>query len=194
MHNKSCPQYLSEYLPPVASDISGCNLRNKENQVLPRCRLRISEKSFIPSTVRIWNNLSPTIRNLQTISQFKLQIKGEQFRPPVYYGEGSRKFNILHTRLRHQCSSFKAGLTKIHVVDDPKCSYGSPIEDAIHYLLECQLCYNQRISLFNDLNNMNIEINIETLLFGNDTYTDHTNQKKNQKVFFFAFLFVCLFV
>jgi hypothetical protein len=45
------------------------------------------KKSFIPSTVRIWNDLSPTIRNLQTISQFRLKIKGEQFRPPVYYGE-----------------------------------------------------------------------------------------------------------
>jgi hypothetical protein len=97
------------------------------------------KKSFIPSTVRIWNDLSPTIRNLQTISQFKLKIKGEQFRPPVYYGEGCRKFNTLHTRLRHQCSSLKADLTKIHGVDDPKCSCGSPIEDAIHYLLECQL-------------------------------------------------------
>jgi hypothetical protein len=53
----------------IASDVSGYNLRNNENDVLPRCRLRISEKSFIPSTVRIWNDLSPTIRNLQTISQ-----------------------------------------------------------------------------------------------------------------------------
>ena len=52
------------------------------------------KKSFIPYTVRIWNDLSPTIRNLQTISQFRLKIKGEQFRPPVYYGEGSRKYNI----------------------------------------------------------------------------------------------------
>ena len=85
MHNKSCPQYLSECLPPVASDVSGYNLRNNEKYVLPRCRLRISEKSFIPSTVRIWNDLSPTIRNLQTISQFKLKIKGEQFRPPVLW-------------------------------------------------------------------------------------------------------------
>ena len=143
MHNKSCPQYLSECLPPVASDVSGYNLRNNENYVLPRCRLRISEKSFIPSTVRIWNDLSPTIRNLQTISQFKSKMKGEQFRLPVYYGEGSRKFNILHTRLRHQCSSLKADLTKIHVVDDPKCSCGSPIEDAIHFLSECQLYNNQ---------------------------------------------------
>jgi hypothetical protein len=35
MHNKSCPQYLSECLPPVASDVSGYNLRNNENYVLP---------------------------------------------------------------------------------------------------------------------------------------------------------------
>ena len=32
---------------------------------------------------------------------------------------------------------------------------------------------------------MNIEINIETLLFGNDTYTDHTNSKYFLKVRFF---------
>ena len=69
-------------------------------------------------------------------------MKGEQFRLPVYYGEGSRKFNILHTRLRHQCSSLKADLTKIHVVDDPKFSCGSPIEDAIYFPLECQLYNN----------------------------------------------------
>ena len=73
-------------------------------------------------------------------------------RPPVYYGEGSRQFNILHTRLRHQCSSLIADLTKIHVVGDLKGSCGSPIEDAIHFLLECQLYYNQRISLFNSFN------------------------------------------
>jgi hypothetical protein len=53
---------------------------------------------------------------------------------------------------------------KIHVVNDPKCACGSPIEDAIHYLLKCQLYYNQRISLFNDLIIMHIRINIETLL------------------------------
>jgi hypothetical protein len=48
------------------------------------------------------------------------------------------------------------------------------LKDAIIYLLEWQLYNNQRILLFNDLINMNIEINIETLLFRIDTYTDHT--------------------
>ena len=77
------------------------------------------------------------------------------FRPPVYYGEGSRKFYILHARLMHQCSSLKADISKMRVVDDLKCSCGSPIEDAIHYLLECQLYYTQRISLFKLLISMN---------------------------------------
>jgi hypothetical protein len=67
----------------------------ESTHVLPKCRLRISEKSSIPSTLRILNNLSPTI-NLLTTSQFELKIRGESFRSPVYYGEGSRKFNIAY--------------------------------------------------------------------------------------------------
>ena len=51
-------------------------------------------------------------------------------------------YGIQYNLLR-QCSSLKADLIKIHVVDDPKCSCGSPIEDAIHFLLECQLYDNQ---------------------------------------------------
>ena len=53
---------------------------------------------------------------------------------------------------------------------------------------------------------MNIEINIETLLFGNDAYTDHTNSKMFEKVRFIllsrktdyvlqvnSFCFICFF-
>jgi hypothetical protein len=47
----------------------------------------------------------------------------------------------------------------------------------LEYLLECQLYYNQRIPLFNDLLNMNIQHNIETVIFGNDTHNDLTNSK-----------------
>ena len=41
-----------------------------------------------------------------------------------------------------------------------------------------------KINLINSIN-MNIEINIETLLFGIDIYTDHTNSKFFEKVRFF---------
>jgi hypothetical protein len=49
-----------------------CTSAFKELHLVPD----ISEKSFLSSTVRIWNNPNPTIRNLQTISQLKIKNKG----------------------------------------------------------------------------------------------------------------------
>ena len=71
----------------------------------------------------------------------------------------------------------------VYIVNDPKCTCCSPID--IHYLLKCQLYYNGRISLFNDLINFNVHINIETLLFGIDAYNDQTNSFFLEKVRFF---------
>jgi hypothetical protein len=50
---------------------------------------------------------------------------------------GSRKCNIIHTRLRHQCSSLGADLFRANIVNDPSCPCGCPLEDAIH-LYECK--------------------------------------------------------
>jgi hypothetical protein len=165
--NKLCPPYLINCLPPVASDVSNYNLRNNQNYVPPRCRLRTSACSFIPSTVSLWNNLDISIRYSPTISLFKNRVKGDIYKPPEYYNEGSRKLNILHTRLRHQCSSLNADLSRIHVINNYKCSCGASFEDAIHYFLECPLYLNERTL-----------INIEILLFGNDDYSYDVNSKK----------------
>ena len=39
IHNKLCPPYLFNCLPPMTSDVNNHNLRNNQNCVLPRCRL-----------------------------------------------------------------------------------------------------------------------------------------------------------
>ena len=75
MHNKVCPQYLCNFLPPTVSSISDHNFRNNENYATPRSRLRMSLTSFIPSTVSIWNNLDLNVRNSPNISCFKSRIK-----------------------------------------------------------------------------------------------------------------------
>jgi hypothetical protein len=51
MHNRVCPQYLCNCLPPTVSSISDHNLRNNENYTTPRSSLKVSLTSFIPSTV-----------------------------------------------------------------------------------------------------------------------------------------------
>ena len=180
MHNKMCPDYLNNCLPPLVSDVSTYELRNSYNYVVPRCRLRASSNSFVPSSVRLWNNLDISIRNSPTISTFKNRIKTLCIKAPEYYGEGPRKLNILHTRLRYQCSSLNADLKRINVINDSKCTCGSPYEDAYHFFIECPLYINQRTNLITSLdeNNMDIEI----LLFGNDDYDDKTNSLIFEKV------------
>ena len=108
------------------------------------CRLRTSASSFIPSTVSLWNNLDISIRNSPTLSSFKNRVKADIYKTPKYYNEGPRKLSILHTRLRHQCSSLNADLSKIHIINNFKCNCGASFEDAIHYFLECPLYLSEK--------------------------------------------------
>ena len=50
----------------------------------------------------------------------------------------------MYTRLRHQCSSLGADLSRANITDDLRCPCGCPSEDVIHYLLECPLYTNAR--------------------------------------------------
>ena len=107
-------------------------------------------------------------------------MKGDIYKPPKYYNEGPRKLNILHTRLRYQCSSRNADLSRIHIINNYKCNCGASFEDAIHYFLECSLCLNEIRTLLSNCDDINIII--ETLLFGNDDYSYDVNSKIFGKV------------
>jgi hypothetical protein len=79
---------------------------------------------------------------------FTSRIKYNTNKSPEYYGEGSRKLSILHTRLSHQCSSLNSDLFRINITNDSKCKCGALFEDSIHYLMECPLYQNERDCLF----------------------------------------------
>ena len=87
---------------------------------------------------------------------------------------GSRKCNIIHTRLRHQYSSLGVDLFRANIINNPSCPCGCPLEDDIHYLLECLLYTNARMQIFMNIT-PNAVISIETLLFGSYNLTDETN-------------------
>jgi hypothetical protein len=69
-------------------------------------------------------NLDISIRNSSTLSSFKNRVKVDINKTPKYYNEDPRKLSILHTRLRHQCSSLNADLSKIHIINNFKCNCG----------------------------------------------------------------------
>jgi hypothetical protein len=70
------------------------------------------------------------------------------FLGPYYMLGRRRNCNIIHTRLWHQCSSLGADLFKANIIIDPSCPCRCPLEDAMHYLLQCPLYRNAIMQLF----------------------------------------------
>lgn len=100
IQNNIAPNYLSDLVPSHVGAGNRYELRNSENISLPLCRTTLLQSSYIPSTISAWNNLPLSTRQSTTLTQFKNQLKCTTSRPP-YFDHGDRKFNILHTRLRH---------------------------------------------------------------------------------------------
>ena len=55
---------------------------------------------------------------------------------PIYYYIGTRLGQILHTRLRMQCSSLNYHLFRKNIVNSPFCQCGAT-ETTAHFLLHC---------------------------------------------------------
>ena len=79
--------------------------------------------------------------------------------------------------------SVNADLSKIHIINNIKCNCGASFEDAIHYFLKCPLYLKVRRTLLGNCDDINI--NIETLLFGNDKHSYDVNSKIFGKVLTF---------
>ncbi|CAG2220634.1 unnamed protein product [Mytilus edulis] len=152
------------------------NTRNRSHYRVPRCRLDIFSKSFFPSSIRTWNLLPLDIRSIQSSPNFKNTIRRNDisFLVPKYYFIGNRIENILHTKLRHRCSPLKADLYRVNLVNDPSCECGCPLEDSIHFFLECPLYINFRNQLFKNIQHL-ADISIEHILFGTDEITVEQN-------------------
>ena len=117
------------------------------------------------------------MRSAATVSSFKKSLINyvNLLKPPRYYLYGRRVLNVLHTRLRHRSSNLNVDLFRVNLINDPGCVCGWAIEDAIHFFLECSLYVEAREQLTNNLQFLDSLINIETLLFGDDSLSEEQN-------------------
>jgi hypothetical protein len=65
------------------------------------------------------------IRLSSSIQALKYSLKSNISSIPFYYYTGSRLGQILHSRLRMQCSSLNQHLYRKNIVDSPNCICGS---------------------------------------------------------------------
>ena len=63
--------YIHDLIPPLVSEISDYPLRNNRNISVPLNRTSISQKSCIPSAIRLWNSLDDILKDISTLPTFK---------------------------------------------------------------------------------------------------------------------------
>ena len=142
-------------------------------------RTELFSKSFVPSAISLWNTLSDDVKQIDTFSQFKSHLRTTIFKqtsPPSYYHFGERKYCVFHARLRNNCSNLNFDLFRNHLKNHSYCECGYEIEDAEHYLLQCPIFVDSRLTLFHDTRSLH-PLNLNILLFGSPDLCDDDNIK-----------------
>ena len=182
LQNKS-PKYLFNILE---QNLRIHNTRSANTLKVPFCRTDYYKNSFFPYTINEWNKLNPSIKQSKSYSVFRnslLQI----IRPTqtsifdICDFEGVK----LLTRLRLGLSHLKEHMFQHNFKETilPLCPCGQENENVSHYLLRCQIFTPYRISLLNNLRNINLPITTldsesltNLLLYGDKKYSYQTNK------------------
>ncbi len=131
--------------------------------------------------MQLWNELDPAVRNLDSLRQFKSAATRQlytQYNVPQYYIEGDRFSSVMHARLRNKCSNLNSDLCNNHLRENPYCNCSEVVEDAEHYLFQCQPYHAERTILLRSLRQFH-PFNTNALLYG----LPHENIESNLIIF-----------
>ena len=174
MVNDLTPNYLTSLIPATVANTSAYQLRDSENVRPLLTRTQLYYKSFLPSSIRNWNELPLNIRNSSSLTSFKRQLNKDNIKVPIYYSSGNRQLQIYHTRLRTNCSSLNQHLYSKNIIADPSCACGG-VESTKHFLLQCPLFNQARIEMLNTLSTVCIP-SLNVLLYGDNNLDTHYNK------------------
>ena len=152
------PDYLFKIFPSIKR---AYNTRNVDYIPCFNTRHSFFRNSFFPSILIEWNNLDINIRNSESYAIFKKSIL-RFIRPsenPIFNCHNSGGIKLI-TRLRLGFSHLREHKF-IHNFQDtlnPICSCGENIETTTHNLLHCPNYLNERMTLWNNLQNIHKKI------------------------------------
>ena len=127
------------------------------------------------STVRDWNNLLPEIDQSDSVASFKYNLNRDQTHVPKYFYSGKRHVQVLHTRLRTQCSTLNHDLFKNNISDTPLCRCGS-VENTYHFFFKCPFYNSVRNKLLHEVSTLH-EVSLELILYGNPNLPNDFNTR-----------------
>ena len=179
MINSQSPLYLQNLVPQTTDERQNYNLRSATNFSNIRARTKLYDDSFLPATIRLWNQLPQITRDSSSLTIFKSKLNSENPKIiPNYYYCGSRLGQIYHTRLRLDCSSLRDHLFRKHILSSPLCDCKRDIESTKHYLLDCpQYTLSRNKYLLPLQQNSHLSANL--LIFGDP----NLHYEENRKIF-----------
>ena len=166
------------------SFIGGGNWRTGENH-----RPVVTRDSFVSATVREWNNLNLSVRNLDTLSKFKKAICSSISMPiPRHYSYGPRKLNIILTQLRCNASCLNYDSCKVKFYQMLPVTVAHHVKILTISFFDCDKYTDNREIIFNSLNRLpsNINIDVNLLTKGSDLPT----YQENITIFKHAFKYI----
>ena len=101
MKNSIPPNYLSSLVPQSIETITHYSLRDATNIRQPLTRTQLYYNSFMPSSIRLWDDLPSEMTESNTYTNFKYQLNKNTRKPPKYYMlvTGLLKYNIYVSEL-----------------------------------------------------------------------------------------------
>ena len=110
---------------------------------------------------------------LRLFQSFKRNLCPGVNKTSTLYNVGSRKGQILHTRLRLGCSSLNYDLYRRNITDSPLCAC-KQVESVSHFLLYCPQ-YNGQRHMF--LHNLPCAPIVNNVLYGDETLSFEQNKR-----------------
>jgi hypothetical protein len=156
IQQKVAPPYLIAACPPLVGEISNYLLRNAENISLPPGKKTGYSNSYMPSTIRMWNRLSPATKGRGSLNSFKFHLKKTTCRKKSkLYSKFNGAKAINHTRMRLGLSGLKSQRHDYKHVPLPTCDYcGARREDVMHFMFQCGVFNTKRVVLMNQIENL----------------------------------------
>ena len=169
----------------ISQTSHGRTTRNECKITNINTRIDIYRNSFLPSSIRAWNELSNNITDATSYEIFKnALLKFIRPNPNSIYGIHDPKGLKNITRLRLGLSHLREHKFKHNFQNtiNPICDCGLDIETTAHFLLRCQIYDHSRSTLFAKLRLLDhsiLDLNTDklsrVLLFGNSDYDIKTN-------------------
>ena len=90
------PSYLQEALPAQLGANNRYVLRNEHNIQQVKARTSTFIDSFVPKTIKDWNNLDNEIKASETIVTFAKHLNIDLTKSPKWYFSARRRLSVLH--------------------------------------------------------------------------------------------------